>query len=70
MNDMPNNWQPPPPRIFQATDELTVTLQAQEWDIVAAALNELPMRVARPVFDKIMGQVQRLRQIEANNVSN
>jgi hypothetical protein len=54
---------PPPPQLppFQPTEPLDVTLEAQEWNVVFAALNEcaLPMRVARPVFDKIMGQVTR-----------
>lgn len=44
---------------FSATDPISATLEAQEWQIVFAGLNELPMRVSRAVFDKLMGQVAR-----------
>jgi hypothetical protein len=38
---------------------LTVVLEAQDWNTVFAALNELPMKYARPVCDRIMGQLQQ-----------
>jgi hypothetical protein len=58
MNDMSNP--PPPPRTPVEPDAmLTVTLQAQEWNVVFAALQELPMRVARPVFDRMMAQLNQ-----------
>ena len=53
MNDMPPQQQHIPSDL-----PITVTLEAQEWNVVFSALNELPMRVARPVFDKIMSQLQ------------
>lgn len=37
---------------------LTVSLQAQEWQVVFAALNEMPMRVSRPTYDRILQQLQ------------
>ena len=41
---------------------LTVTLSAQEWNTVMAGLNELPHRIARPVFDRIGQQLQQQSQ--------
>ena len=41
---------------------LTVTLSAQEWNTVMSAVNELPHRVARPVFDRIGQQLQQQSQ--------
>ena len=41
---------------------LTVTLSAQEWNMVMSAVNELPHRIARPVFDRIGQQLQRQSQ--------
>ena len=41
---------------------LTVTLSAQEWNTVMSAVNELPHRVARPLFDHIGQQLQRQSQ--------
>jgi hypothetical protein len=34
-------------------------LEAQEWNIVLAALQELPMRMARPVYDRLYQQISR-----------
>ena len=42
--------------------KLTVTLSAQEWNTVMAGLNELPHRIARPVFDRIGQQLQQQSQ--------
>ena len=41
---------------------LTVTLSAQEWNMVMTAVNELPHRVARPLFDRIGQQLQQQAQ--------
>ena len=41
---------------------LTVTLSAHEWNTVMAGLNELPHRIARPVFDRIGQQLQQQSQ--------
>jgi hypothetical protein len=41
---------------------LTVTLTAQEWNSVMAAVNELPHRIARPLFDRIGQQLQQQSQ--------
>ena len=38
---------------------LTVTLSAQEWNMVMSAVNELPHRIARPIFDKLGEQLQQ-----------
>ena len=45
--------QPIPPNTM-----LRVTLEAQEWNIVFAGLGELQLKLSRPVFDKVMEQVQ------------
>jgi hypothetical protein len=42
--------------------KLTVTLSAQEWNMVMGAVNELPHRVARPLFDRIGQQLQQQSQ--------
>ena len=49
----------PPQQTFPADQPLTVTLAAQDWNTVLAAINELPMRIARPVFDQITLQLIR-----------
>jgi hypothetical protein len=65
MNDMT------PPTPHQPTDKLTATLEAQEWNVIFAGLNELPRRISDPVFVKLMGQVARgsNRAAVENNVS-
>jgi hypothetical protein len=65
MNDMA----PPPP--LPPNEKLTATLEAQEWNVVFAALNEMPRRISDPVFVKLMGQVARgsNRAAVENNVS-
>jgi hypothetical protein len=45
---------------LQPNARLSVTLEAQEWNVVFAALNELPMRIARPVHDKMMAQLNQI----------
>jgi hypothetical protein len=42
--------------------KLSVTLSAQEWNTVMGAVNELPHRVARPLFDRIGQQLQQQSQ--------
>ena len=65
MNDMG------PPPVLQPNEKLTATLEAQEWNVVFAALNEMPRRISDPVFVKLMGQVSRgsNRVAVENNVS-
>lgn len=56
MNDMSQNVPPPQARAIQPEEPLTATLAAQDWNVVFAGLGELPMRVARPVYDRIIAQ--------------
>jgi hypothetical protein len=58
MNDMspPNHSTGATP--IQADAMLSATLEAQEWNIVFSALQEMPMRISRPVFDRLMAQFQ------------
>jgi hypothetical protein len=37
---------------------LTVTLEAQQWNAVIAALSEAPFRIAAPLIQAITGQLQ------------
>lgn len=41
-----------------ADQMMTIALDAQGWNAVLAALNEAPHRIARPVFDSIIAQIQ------------
>ena len=45
-------------RPIEPNQPLTVTLTAQEWNSVMAAVNEMPHRIARPLFDRIGQQLQ------------
>ena len=47
---------------IEPNQALTATLTAQEWNSVMAALNELPHRIARPIFDKLGQQLQQQSQ--------
>jgi hypothetical protein len=38
---------------------ITITLEAQQWNGVLGALNEAPHRIARPLIDAIVQQVQQ-----------
>ena len=38
---------------FAPEQPLTVTLQAQEWNMVLGALQELPYKFSHPLFDKL-----------------
>lgn len=57
MNDM--SPPPPQPTTHKPDELLSATLEAQEWNVVFAALNEMPRRISDPVFVKLMGQVAR-----------
>lgn len=67
MNDIPLPMAPPQlpqqmptaPYQIPANAPMEATLEAQEWNAVFAGLNELPMRIARPVWDKLMTQLNR-----------
>jgi len=41
-----------------ATDPVTVTLEAQQWNVVLGALAETPWRIADPVIPAIARQTQ------------
>lgn len=43
---------------MQATDELSVTLTAAEWNQAIAILGEGPFRVVAPILGKIHAQAQ------------
>lgn len=43
---------------MQNDQPITITLQAQQWNTVLGALNEAPHRIARPVFDSIIAQIE------------
>jgi hypothetical protein len=38
---------------------ITITLEAQQWNVVLGALNEAPYRIAAPLINKIVEQVQQ-----------
>lgn len=40
----------------------TLTFDEQDLAIIAAGLGELPMKVSKPLFDKISGQVEALNK--------
>lgn len=42
--------------------EIPVVLTAAEWNVVGAALGELPFKVSRPIFDKIQAQIAQALQ--------
>lgn len=43
---------------LQPTETITIELEAQEWQVVLSALGEAPYRVAAPVVQKVMRQVE------------
>jgi len=47
---------------IEPTQQLVATLTAQEWNSVMAAVNELPHRIARPIFDKLVAQLRQQSQ--------
>jgi hypothetical protein len=48
----------PQPIQVESTQEMSVTLQAQEWQVVLEALAERPFRIAAPVIQKLNGQFE------------
>lgn len=47
---------------IQATTQLTVTLQAQEWNQVLAILSDAPYKAVAPLIDQIAKQAQQQAQ--------
>ena len=47
------------PRQFQPTEQVTVTLEAQQWNTVIGALAEAPYRIAAPLIERIAMQARR-----------
>lgn len=43
---------------MNATDPVSITLEAQQWNIVLGALGEAPWRIADPVIRAIAQQTQ------------
>lgn len=43
---------------MEANDPVQITLTAQQWNVVIAALNDAPYRVAAPVIERILAQVK------------
>lgn len=46
------------PAMIRPDQPMRVVLQAVDWNVVLAGLQELPMRVAAPVFAKIQQQLE------------
>ena len=44
---------------------ISITLEAQQWNAVLAALGEAPYRIAAPLINKIVEQVQERQQAPA-----
>jgi hypothetical protein len=45
--------------MFQPTDPVTITLNAQEWDQIIGLLAEHPYKLSARFINKISGQAQR-----------
>lgn len=58
---------------IDASAPIEVTLQAQQWNVVLAALSEAPYRIAKPLIDAIGGQLQanapRTNEVEQHHAS-
>jgi hypothetical protein len=54
---------------LRPTDPLVITLQAQEWSVVLTAVQEAPMplRLTRPVVDKLERQFQERSAMPSPN---
>lgn len=50
------------PPVVEATAKMAVTLEAQQWNGVLAALSEAPYRVAAPLIQAIGEQLQQQSQ--------
>ena len=59
-----NNVPQPMPGAIPATQPLTATLEAREWDVVMQGLAELPLKISNEIFGKLM---QQLRTQSASN---
>lgn len=44
--------------------KISISLTEQEWNIVISALQEMPMKVAAPVYSSIMQQAQQQLQAQ------
>ena len=53
-----------PSQPLAPTALLTAVLEAQEWNIVIAGLHELPMKLTRTIYDKLMYQLQHMEPPE------
>lgn len=51
--------------MFAPTDPVSITLEAQQWNIVLGALGEAPWRIADPVIRAIQQQTQPTAEPEA-----
>lgn len=51
--------QQPQPQGVPATQQFTITLEAQQWNAVLAALAEAPYRVSAPLIQAIGQQLQQ-----------
>ena len=58
------------PESFQPTQSISATLEAQEWNVVLAALQELPFRVSAPVIQKLRQQLMPEQIQEAQQADN
>lgn len=47
---------------LQADQQVTITLAATDWNTVLGALHEAPFRVAAPVIQRMMGQIEQHSQ--------
>ena len=45
------------PESFQPTRELSATLEAQEWNCIFAALQEVAFRISAPIITKLRAQL-------------
>ena len=43
---------------------MNIDLTPEDLDVIGAGLGELPMKVAKPVFDKIVSQFQAYKALE------
>jgi len=62
MNEMAS--QPAPASVLPG-QPLSVTLAAAEWNTVLSALAELPFKVAQPLIERMVGQLQQQAGQEA-----
>jgi hypothetical protein len=53
------------PQPIQPDQPITITLDAQQWNMVLGALGEAPWRLASPLINRIMEQIQAVQQSPA-----